>query len=68
MWGSPMIADGKMYIGNADGDVYVFEVSKKKNVIAKNNMGTGVLSSALYANGVLYIMTGPRLYAIQEKK
>ena len=46
IWGSPLMVDGKIYIGDEDGDVVVFELSPKLKLLAKNNMRAAVYTSA----------------------
>ncbi len=65
-WGSPLIADGKVYIGDEDGDVTIFELSKELNIIAEVPMGNSVYSTPITANGVLYIANKSALFAIVE--
>lgn len=62
-WGTPLIADGKVYIGNWDGDVLIFELSKQKRLLAKHTFGSWVPGPPVFSNGVLYV-AGWRLYAI----
>ena len=57
IWGSPCVVDGKIYIGNQDGDVAVFELSPKLKLLAKNAMGGAVYSTPVVADDVLYIST-----------
>lgn len=64
IWGSTLVADGKVFIGNEDGDVIVFAHGKEKKVLATNRMGGPVYSSPVVANGVLYIGTMSHLFAI----
>jgi len=66
IWGSPMLVDGKIYLGDEDGDVVIMQEGKVKKVITEINMGSSVYSSAVPANGVLYISNRNQLYAIQE--
>ncbi len=61
-----MVIDGKVYIGNYDGDITIFEVSKTLKQIAKYNMGMPVASTPVMANGTLYIMGMQKLFAIQN--
>jgi len=68
IWGSSLAADGKVYIGNEEGDIYIFKVSKEKQEPKKISMGAPVFSSPVAANGVLYIATQTHLYAIQTEK
>ena len=65
-WGSVMIADGKVLIGDEDGDVTIFELSKEKNIISEINMDNAVYSTPIVANGVLYIANKSTLFAIKE--
>ncbi len=64
VWGSPCVADGKIYIGDQDGDVAVFELSSKPKLLAKNAMGDKVYSTPVVADNVLYIATTTHLIAI----
>jgi outer membrane protein assembly factor BamB len=66
MWGSPLICDGKVYVTDEDGDVRIFDESDKMNMIAEHNMGSASYCSPVFANGVLYISTRDKLYAIQN--
>jgi outer membrane protein assembly factor BamB len=66
VWGSPMLIDGKIYLGDEDGDVVVLQEGKVKKVIAEINMGSSVYSTPVPANGALYIVNRNQLYAIKE--
>lgn len=67
IWGSPMVIDGKVYLGDEDGDVFVLEASKEKKVIATMNMGSSVYSTAVPANGALFIVNRNQLFALANK-
>lgn len=67
LWGSPLVADGKVYIGNAAGDVFILAASKEAKVIRRITLEGPVYSSAIVANGVIYIATENRLYAVKSK-
>ena len=74
MWSSTMVADGKVYLGDEDGDVVVFahgrEPKKDKEgkvaPLAENTMDSSVYSTVVTANKTMFIMTRNNLYAIQE--
>jgi outer membrane protein assembly factor BamB len=68
VWGSPLIADGKVYLGNQDGDVVVFELGPKAKVLAKNAMGGAVYGTAAAAGDTLYIATSNHLFAVAAEK
>lgn len=66
VWGSPLVADGKIYLGNDDGDVLVFELSPKLKVLAKNAMGNSVFGTPVALGNTLYIATRCHLFALAE--
>lgn len=68
MWGSPLIADGKIFIGDEDGDVAIFEFSKKMNLLEENYMGSSIYSAPVAIDGVLYIATRSHLIAIKAEQ
>jgi outer membrane protein assembly factor BamB len=67
VWGSPYWVDGKIYIGDQGGDVVIFTHGKEKKEPVKVEIGSPVRTSVTVANGVLYVMTERRLYAIAAK-
>jgi outer membrane protein assembly factor BamB len=67
IWAAPMVIDGKVYLGDADGDVVVMEASKEKKLIAEMNMGSSVYSTAVPANGTLFLTTRNQLFALAQK-
>ena len=68
IWGSAMLADGKLYLCDEDGDVAIFESAREMKEIATHNLGSPVYCSPVFANGVLYLMNREHLYAIEQKK
>jgi outer membrane protein assembly factor BamB len=66
VWGSPLLVDGKLYLGDEDGDVVIMQEGKTKKVIAELNMGSSVYSTPVPANGALYISNRNQLYALSE--
>jgi outer membrane protein assembly factor BamB len=67
VWGSPYWADGKVYIGTEDGDVFVFAHGRQKAEPKKIEVGGPVRSSVTASNGVLFVMTESHLHAIAGK-
>lgn len=66
MWGSTLVADGKVYVGDEDGDFRVFASDKQFKMLSEINMGAPVLSTPIVANGTLYVGTQTHLFAIAE--
>ena len=63
-WGSPLIVEDKVYIGDEDGDVAIFELSKEQKMIEEINMSNAVYSTPVVANNTLFISNKNTLYAI----
>jgi outer membrane protein assembly factor BamB len=68
VWGSPMVADGKIYVGTEDGDIVILEASKTMKLVGKVDMRAPIYSSPIFANGTLYICTQTHLYAVRNGK
>lgn len=66
IWGSPFVADGRVYLGDEDGDVVVLAAGKTKKVLAEMNMGSSVLTTPVAKDGVLYVMTRSRIFALKN--
>lgn len=76
-WASPLIVEGKVYIGDEDGDVAIFPLSGDPKKALKMvdgelapalgviNMGNAVYSTPIVANNTLYIANKSTLFAIQ---
>jgi outer membrane protein assembly factor BamB len=67
IYGSPLWVDGKVYLCIDDASVYVFKHGRKEEKLAVMDMGETLMSTPVVANGVLYIATKTRVYAIAEK-
>ena len=68
VWGSPFLIDGKVFIGDEDGDVVAMAHSKEKVVISEMNMGSAVYGTVVPANGTLYLNNRSQLFAIAPTK
>lgn len=78
-WGSPLVVDGKVYVGDEDGDVAIFRHSADPEQAMKEdggemvpalgeiNMGNSVYSTPVVADNILYISNRTHLFAIQKK-
>ena len=63
MWGSTLVGDGKVYVGDEDGDVVVLAATREKQLLSETNLGAPVYSTPVVANGTLYIASNTHLYA-----
>jgi outer membrane protein assembly factor BamB len=66
VWGSPFVADGRVYLGDEDGDVAVLKAGKTLQVLGEYNMGVSVYSTPVAKDGVLYILARNRVFALQQ--
>src|SRR6202167_2226680 len=68
VWGSTLVADGKVYCGDEDGDFFVFAASKEKKIISQTNLGGPIYSTPVAANGVLYVHSNTHLFAFYDSE
>jgi outer membrane protein assembly factor BamB len=70
IWGSPLVADGKLYIGNEDGYMTIIPATAQydKKDVVEVDMSSPVYASPIAANGVVYAATHTHLFAIAEPK
>ena len=72
-WGSPLVVDGKVYVGDDDGDVAIFRHSADPAVAMNGGepyygemrMGNMVRGTPIVAGNVLYIASCSHLFAIE---
>jgi len=64
VWGSTLVVDGHVYLGDEDGDVVVLQAGKEKKVLAEMNMGSAVYATAVPANGALFINNRNQLFKL----
>lgn len=68
IWGSTLVADGKVFVGNEDGYLTILPHGKTydEKKVVEIDMVSPVYASPVVANGVLYIQTHTHLFAIAE--
>ena len=66
VWASPLVADGKVYLGTRSGAFYVFAADKEKKVLSSLELGTPISATATAANGTLYVATMSHLFALRS--
>lgn len=65
--GSPVLADGKIYVTNEDGLTSVVRAGPKFEVLAENSLNDYCLSSPAISDGQIFIRTSQHLYCIGKK-
>lgn len=66
VWGSPFVADGKVFLGDEDGDIIVLRAGKEMEVLGEYNLGAAVYCTPVAKDGVLYVLTRNRIWALKE--
>jgi outer membrane protein assembly factor BamB len=66
IWGSTMVADGKIYAGTKKG-LLVMAAGKEEKLLAKISLGAPDYCTPVVANGVLFVTTHRYLWAVQGK-
>ncbi|HVJ80920.1 MAG TPA: PQQ-binding-like beta-propeller repeat protein, partial [Planctomycetia bacterium] len=71
VWGAPTVADGKVFLGDEDGELEIFaagkqaEADKTRMPIKKVSFGNAIYGGPVFANGRLYVATRNMLYAFK---
>lgn len=62
--GSPVLADGKLYIVSDEGQVYVLAAAKEFRLLGENPLGEPSRSTPAVAGGRLYFRTKSQLFSV----
>jgi outer membrane protein assembly factor BamB len=63
-WGSAICADGRVFLGSDDGVMHVFAQGRAENLLIRIDMEESISTTPTVANGVIYVATRSKLYAI----
>jgi outer membrane protein assembly factor BamB len=66
IWGSTWVADGKVYIGDEDGDIAVLKTGTTMELLHETNMGAAVYTTPFAADGVMYVVSRNKIFALKE--
>lgn len=66
IWGSPYVVDGKVFLGDEEGEVVVLKHGREKKELGTMDMGNSVYTTPVAANGTLYITNRRMLFAIEQ--
>ena len=64
VWGSLVVADGKVYVGDEDGMMTVARTGREKKILGQVSMNASIYAAPAVADGVMYVVTSRDLYAI----
>ena len=59
-----LVADDKVWLGTEDGELHILKAGKELKSLATIEFPAPIYSSAVVANGVVYVATQTHLYAI----
>ena len=66
LWGSILLADGKLYVSNLEGDTFVVKAAPKFELLTKNSIGEPTYAALAPAHGELFLRTHSHLYCISS--
>lgn len=66
VWGAPLVADGKVYVGSMKKNFAVLAVAKEKKVISTVKFPANMAGTPVAANETLYVNTLDTLYAFRK--
>lgn len=67
IWASPLLADGKLYVVDEDGDVAVLAAGRAVEVLAETNLGAAIYASPTADGSTLYIASRNKLFAFRGR-
>lgn len=62
---SPLVADGKFYVSNHDGQTFVLSADDKLELLATNKLDAGCMASPAVYDKAIYLRTKTHLYRIE---
>ena len=66
IWSSPLVADGKVYLGNEEGELNILAHGKEMKKLATVEFPAPIMSSPVAVNGRLLVTTMTHLYCFDE--
>jgi outer membrane protein assembly factor BamB len=66
IWGSTLVADGKVYVGNEEGELHVLATGKELKKLHVAEFSAPIFSTPVASNGALLVMTFTHLYSFAE--
>jgi outer membrane protein assembly factor BamB len=66
IWGSSLVADGKVFVGTERREFVVLAAGKEKKLLGSLELDSAISGTPVAANGALYVTTMTRLYALRK--
>jgi outer membrane protein assembly factor BamB len=67
LWGTMLAADGRLYVSNKEGDIFVLAASPKFKLLARNRMAEHMKAAVAPSDGQLFVRTYKTLYCIGKR-
>ena len=64
LWGSILLAGGRLYVSNLEGDTFVLRAGREFEVLAKNSVAEPIYAAPAVSRGELFLRTYEHLYCI----
>lgn len=68
LWGSMLLAKGRLYLTSLEGTTFVFEAGPAFKLLAKNEMREPTYAALAVSDGELFLRTHHGLYCIQQTR
>ncbi len=65
-WGSPVTADGKVFLADRKGWVTILAAGREKKLLAEIDLRSPMSATPVMANGTVYFATMKELWAVRE--
>ncbi|HMY16239.1 MAG TPA: PQQ-binding-like beta-propeller repeat protein, partial [Polyangium sp.] len=63
---SPLLADGRIYVGNREGQTFVIKPGKTFELLATNTLDGQIMASPAALDRALYVRTDKAMYRIEK--
>lgn len=64
---SPLLADGKIYVGNQAGELLVVRPGRELDVVASNKLDSAIMASPVAIGQQIIVRTAERLYLFEQR-
>ncbi len=68
LWGSLLLADGKLYVSSLQGETFVLAAGPKYELLARNKLGETIYAAPAVSNGEIFLRGHKHLYCIGASK
>ena len=65
---SPLFTDGRIYVGNRDGDTFVIRPGREFELLATNRLDGGIFATPAAVGRAIYLRTDQALYRLEKPR